>query len=230
MRVTIPVGDSKAVWRWKWTATVAPFMAIVFGCGSPVESPPAAKADVGIEHFVPEAIHVGESAPVSLNGLQFSVVAQTNWRPLKPPTSDHSLSDDLEIHLRVLNLTREPIVFPTFDTFRIVIKNADGTIIRMGGGRDWTEFTAPIMIPPGVGFSISRKAVLKWNNPKVMNFLYFDGTGNVQSIPNFTSPGNYKISFQIASGHRRTRIHEVVQDVPVGEIRAWQGAVAWQGP
>ena len=211
---------------------IASLIAITSGCGVPVESPPAKQADAKREEMfpglvLPNAIHVGESAPVSLNGLQFSVAAQTNWRPPKRMMLDQSISADLEIHLRILNLTREPIVFPTFDTFWIVIRHTNGTIIPMEGGRDWTEITAPVMIPTGVGFSICRKAELRLNNlSKKFDFVYFDGTGTVLSVPSFTSPGNYKMSFQILSGdRRRTELHAFAQDNPIGGIRVWQGMV-----
>lgn len=135
-----------------------------------------------------EPLRIHETKPKTVNDAKFVVVAESNWKPGKENVP-------IEIQLRITNLSKKDQIFPTFDTFGVIIKNEDGKQIMPRVGRDLTKFTVPVLITQGVSYSLCRKAELRWNaSAKTTELFYWDGTGSEYAYGPLHS-GRYKLSF-----------------------------------
>ena len=132
-----------------------------------------------------------ESKPFVGNGLEFVAAAEDEWVCFNPPSG----GDPIQVQLFIRNVTDKPLLFSTFDTFRIALKDQSGKDIQIGGERDITLRTKSVIIDPGTRYCLSRKAELVWNQDgKTRSFIYKDGTGHVATFGPLTA-GNYTLSF-----------------------------------
>jgi hypothetical protein len=121
--------------------------------------------------------------------MEFSVISQGEWRVEKSTSV---------LQLRMKNLTRSAILFPTFDTISPMITGPDGKVVRLGGGRDGTLITPSILIQPGQVFSYPLGAKLVTSTTQGVAHLSLeirDGTGTITTAE--VEPGKYKIAFQL---------------------------------
>ena len=106
----------------------------------------------------------------------------------------------IDIQLRITNLGKSEVSFPTFDTFGLKISNAEGKRIMPSGGRDATILTRPKLLPAGASYSLSRKAELRWDDKtKTSALAYYDGTGSEHHFGPL-APGRYKVGFWYSVG------------------------------
>lgn len=136
---------------------------------------------------LPPAVRPVESAPKEIGGMEFSVISQAEWRV-----------DKLVLQLRMKNVTRTAILFPTFDSISPVITGPDGKAVELGGGRDKTTITPSILIEPGQVFSYpldAKLAILKDKEGSHFTIQIQDGTGTW--ITAEVEPGKYKIALQL---------------------------------
>jgi hypothetical protein len=117
-------------------------------------------------------LELGKSKPVEVNGFEFVAATQTQWLA---KVGGSRLP--IEVQLLITNRSGHDLVFRTFDTFRPILRNADGTGIPCGGGRDGTMASPPVMIRAGDTYCLSRKAELWWKM-RVPNMVAIaDGKG-----------------------------------------------------
>ncbi len=159
---------------------------------------------------------LAESKPVQVNGAEFVALAEEEWVACNPPYG----RDPIEVQLRITNRGDKDLVFPTFDTFQIVLKTPDETKIRMDGGRDHTLRGAkPVLIRPGASYCLCRKAELCWNKDgKSRTFVYQDGTGSMFSYGPLQA-GKYTLSFWYALDEKKAATHSKL----MGNIPVWSG-------
>jgi hypothetical protein len=155
-----------------------------------------------------EPLRLRQSKPVTINDATFVVAAQTNWKPkkdLKAPAAGPPWGGvPIEIHLRITNLSKKDLLFPTFDTFGLGLTDADGKRIMPRGGRRITIPTKPILLsagasyslgPQGIQYGLSRRADLRWDHKtNAAELVYSDGTGTV-SYYGPLEPGRNKLTF-----------------------------------
>jgi hypothetical protein len=145
-------------------------------------------------------LRIRESKPVTVNDAKFVVVTEADW---KSGNSDKVVP--VELQLRITNLSKGELIFPTFDTFGLRIKNTDGTNVIPRGGRRGTKLRQPILIPAGASYSLAaeggapsqvlRRAELRRDlEAKASELRYYDGTGWV-SIFGPLEPGRFKLAF-----------------------------------
>ena len=152
-----------------------------------------------------------ESKPVVDNGLEFIAAAEDEWVCFNPPYGRGPIQVQLFIH----NITDKSLLFSTFDTFGIHIKEKSGKYIRAGGGRDGTFVTKSVIIDPGAKYCLSRKAELVWNaDGKSRTFIYYDGTGTVATYGPLTAD-TYTLSFYCGY-QRELRPRMMTQNIPDG--------------
>src|SRR6516225_1456479 len=117
--------------------------------GGATAQPLASEGDKGekdeetIEGFIKEftePLRIRESKPVTVKDAQFVLVAQTNWRPGKADTLGPRVAH-LEIQLRLTNLKKNEVLFPTCNTFGLRIIKANGKEVRPRGVRKATIST-----------------------------------------------------------------------------------------
>jgi hypothetical protein len=132
-----------------------------------------------------------ESKPVVENGLEFVAAVDDEWVCYNPPLG----RDPIQVQLFIRNVTDKPLLFSTFDTFGIEIKEQSGKYIHAGGGRNGTLRTKSVIIDPGARYCLFRKAELVWNaDGKSRTFIYYDGTGTVATYGPLAA-GSYALSF-----------------------------------
>jgi hypothetical protein len=142
-----------------------------------------------------EPIRIRESKPVKVNGVQFVLVAQADWKPAK-----RGKIVPIEIQLRITNLGKTALMFPTFDTFGLRILNWTGAKIMPRGGRDITIMTRPVLLPGGASYSVCRRADLHWDAiTKASELRYYDGTG-WEFYFGPLKHGRYKLAFWYGVG------------------------------
>ncbi len=158
-----------------------------------------------------EPIRVRESKPVAMNGAEFVTIAQADWRGVK-----RGEVAPIKLQLRIKNISKTALLFPTFDTFGVKILNPGGERIMPSGGRDRTIVTRPVLLLPGASYSlgaeglphgVDRRAELCWDaKTEAFELTYYDGTGWA-AVFGPLDPGRYKLSYWYvvgASGPFRT--------------------------
>ncbi|RYD64211.1 MAG: hypothetical protein EOP83_10320 [Verrucomicrobiaceae bacterium] len=137
-----------------------------------------------------------ESPAKEIKGLEFSVVTQALWSP-----STAWVEQDVVLQLRIVNRGKEPLLFPTFDSFKVMLSGIDGKPQPLGGNRDGTTVTQNLLLRPGQGISYPLVAKLK-SDPKEVasaSLAFGDrtGSGSVTSL----KPGDYSISVSVFPSH-----------------------------
>jgi len=137
-----------------------------------------------------------ESDPQQISGLEFSVVTQSDW-----VHSGHKSSQEtIVLQLRVTNRTDKEILFPTFDSFRFILKGADGKALPATGGRDATRITPNILLQPKASYSLPIKATLqRQNDGKGLAFVIQDGTGSIEMYA--VKTGDHLLSLNVFPTH-----------------------------
>ena len=111
----------------------------------------------------------------------------------------------IQVQLFIHNVTDKPLLFSTFDTFGIIIKDGSGKDIVARGGRDGTRVTKSVIIDPGARYCLSRRAELNWSaDGKSSTFIYYDGTGSEATYGPLTA-GRYTLSFWCESSEESVR-------------------------
>lgn len=179
-------------------------------------------------------LELRKSKPVEVNGLEFVAATQSQWL-----AKVGGSIWPIEVQLLITNKSGNDLVFRTFDTFSVVLKNADGAKIPDDGGRDGTMVSLSVLIRARDTYSLARKAELWWKIPpypssgtigfgrgpigwtldgKTCAFFYWDGTGYEHSFKPL-QPGRYSLSFDIDSSEqdaaRETR--------KLGGLPVWSG-------
>lgn len=113
-----------------------------------------------------------KSKPVEVNGLEFVATTQAQWL-----VNVGGSESPIEVQLLITNRSRRNLVFRTFDTFCPILRNADGTEIPWGGGRDGTMASPSVMIRAGDTYCLCRKAELWWKIRGPASLAMPDGKG-----------------------------------------------------
>lgn len=155
---------------------------------------------------------LAESKPVTSKNVTFSVLGDTKW-------CERRLEYPIDIQLRIVNQSDKEILLSVFDSFGPALSDEAGDPVSTTAGRNGTAATRPVLIPAGSGYSIVRRAELKWD-PKLMRatLFYWDGTGTEQLIGPI-APGNYKLHFWYSTNNVRA---VAAQDV-AGRLPIWRG-------
>jgi hypothetical protein len=202
-----------------WYGELVTHQITVEIAGTPVRGH-AAEPDKDVSDST-EALRIHGSKPVSVNDAKFVAVSQAEWKPgMKNEITP------LEISLCITNASKVDLLFQTSGTISLVLKNPDGTRVKSTGGRDWTRFTRPVLIPGGATFSLARegspifrRAELRRDaTTKIVSLIYWDGTGS-WAVYGPLEPGRYSLSFRFA----------VFSNNPLG-IREEAGSIGyWTG-
>jgi len=163
----------------------------------------------------PAPFRVRESKPVTTNDATFVAVAEAEWKAGKL-ASDNAAR---EIQLRITNVGKTDAVFPTFDTFGLTLKKADGREIAPVGGRNDTTLTKSVVIAAGTTYCVCRRAETKWDQDrKSATLFYYDGTGSMVSFGPLPA-GQYTISFWYSTTH----VNESQKKLRFGDVAIWSG-------
>jgi hypothetical protein len=164
---------------------------------------------------LPEAFRVHESKPVTTNDATFVAVVEAEWKAGKPNSGKIAR----EIQLRITNAGKTDVVFPTFDTFGLTIRKADGTQITPVGGRNDTTLTRSVKIAAGTTYCLCRRAESKWDAGRQSATLaYYDGTGTMAAFGPLPA-GQYKICFWYSTSH----LSEKQKKQRFGDMAIWSG-------
>ena len=118
-----------------------------------------------------------ESRSRVIEGLEFSIVTQSEWR-----NSGHRIHDSepIILQLRMVNRTKKAILFPTFDSFLVRLETSDGAGESLGGGRNGNRITPNILLEPGAGNSMLIDAIINHKgDSKDVELIVKDGTGSI---------------------------------------------------
>ncbi|MCX7009294.1 MAG: hypothetical protein NTY53_18950 [Kiritimatiellaeota bacterium] len=161
----------------------------------------------------PHHTRMVEAKPVAMHGLEFIAAVEAEWVCYNPPIGE----DPIQVQLFIRNTTREPMLFPTFDTFGISLKDSHGKEIKPTGGRDSAYRTKSVIIEAGGRYCLSRKAELSWNpDGKTRSFAHYDGTGTVVHYGPLAT-GSYTLSFWCARSEDKPVLDEDAK------IATWDG-------
>jgi len=130
-----------------------------------------------------------ESLPKEVGGLEFSIVTQARWE------SQNYSNSHVELQLRIKNTGSKPLVFPTYETFDLILKKADGSSMSFPNvGRDGTLNTPNFILKPGSAFSYPLNLELR-TGAKETKLVFNDGTGSWAIAP--IAPGRYSVAFSL---------------------------------
>src|SRR5262249_19642554 len=112
-----------------------------------------AKADIGLWGL--ECRHVLESKAARVDGLEFVALAPVGVAPA--PVG--GIRDQIDLGLRVTNISDKPLALSTFDVIRPRLYTADGQELRMDGGRDGQPRpTPPVRLAAGASWTWRAQA------------------------------------------------------------------------
>lgn len=143
------------------------------------------------------------SEPKIIEGLDFSVITQAQWQ--NPGSWSHG-SQTITLQLRITNRMKHAMLFPTFDSYDLQLKSADGKDVKLSGGRDATFITPNILLQPGASFSLPLEVLLKvsyddkdGSEPQELTLTVKDETGSA-TIASLKA-GKYSISLKLSPTH-----------------------------
>ena len=117
-----------------------------------------------------------ESPSKVIDGLEFSVVTQSEWRSTDPFMK---VKVRIVLQLRITNRLDHPILFPTFDTYSVCLKTAEGVDMVLGGGRDKTFVTPNILLQPGSSYTQPIETTIEYTrDSQVAKLVMRDETGS----------------------------------------------------
>jgi hypothetical protein len=174
-------------------------------------------------------IEVGESKPVVESAATFILSGQTLW-PLGKKNSPNDPEVLIDINLRITNNDKAHVLFPTFDAFHLKITRGDLKVTRRdkkevqpSGGRYQTIFTPAVLIPPGVTYTLTRRATIQWNEKEYSARLRFDdGTGSVFLYGPLEIGQEYQLSFCYQSACQNETVNKTTD---LRKDERWCGAV-----
>jgi hypothetical protein len=145
---------------------------------------------------VTEVIRIRESEPVTVNQATFVLAAESNWK-----TGGSVVP--IDIQLRITNASRNELLFPTFDSIVLSVKDPAGRWIMpgAGSGRNATVFTRPVVLAPGASYAIGAESSVlyrRWaelhghKETNAATLRYYDGTGWVGTYGPLVS-GRYSL-------------------------------------
>jgi hypothetical protein len=178
-------------------------------------------------------LELNKSSPVAVNGLEFVAAVQSQCLV---NTGGKELP--VEVQLLITNRSGHDLVFRTFDTFGVVLKDAGEKELPEHGGRDGTIATLSVLIHAGDTYCLSRKAELWWklggfgsfnkqNQQTTLgwtpdntrsSFFYWDGTG-METYFTPMKPGRYALSFRIVSSEKDS----ARETQKLGGLPVWAG-------
>jgi hypothetical protein len=136
------------------------------------------------------------SSTVTIEGAKFTAFAEREWRVL----AANSGPVPVLVRFQITNETDHELAFPTFDAFTFFMSSHDGTNIADGGGRDWTEFTEPMLIGPGRSRTLRFETKLE-RAKRPFGLIYLDYTGWRSSFRPL-NPGRYDLHFHYTTAWR----------------------------
>jgi RNA polymerase sigma factor (sigma-70 family) len=160
----------------------------------------SAKVDVGFWGL--ECRHVRESKAVRVDGLEFVALAPVGVAPA--PVG--GIRDQIDLGLRVTNVSDKPLALSTFDVIRPRLYTADGKELRMDGGRDGQPRpTPPAILAAGASWTWRAQANLRWMKDR--NTLMLDGPDG-HGVAGFWSfsplkEGKYRFAVEHANSNAR---------------------------
>jgi hypothetical protein len=175
-------------------------------------------------------LELNKSTPVAVKGLEFVAAVQSQCIVL---TGGKELP--VEVQLLITNRSGHDLVFRTFDTFSVLLKDAGGKELPGYWDRNGTIATLSVLIRAGDTYCLSRKAELWWKlggfgstneqnhqaglgwKPQgtQSGFFYWDGTG-METYFTPVKPGHYALSFRIVSSKKDSaRETQKLEGLPV---------------
>jgi hypothetical protein len=156
------------------------------------------------------------SSPVAhVNGADFRTETEDLWYSMGLTIFPVSL------RLRISNRSKQPLLFPFFDTFEPILHNPDGTLHELGGGRNGTRpVMRPLLLDPGHDYTIVPTVQMRWNrDARKLRLYYEDGTGTIR-MSGHLPEGKYGVSFTytVNEGWKSRN-----KQIPRGQV--WQGEV-----
>ena len=97
-----------------------------------------------------DIVRVRQSNPVTVNNTKFVAVAESNWE-----LGEKNVP--VEIQLHITNQSETELIFETFDSFGLGLKDSQGRRLQVTGGRNATCITRPFSIAKGASYAICRK-------------------------------------------------------------------------
>jgi hypothetical protein len=181
---------------------------------------------VGYPGAVPPPFHlppirIQSSEPIEVNGARFTGVVTSDWilRQKGDPV------ERIYTQLLITNLTDTDLIFPTYDTWYIIIKTDRGADVSLGGSRDWSGFTPAIAIPKGATYCLDMRSMLEWSDKKAINYLITrDPSGTITHFP-FAAGGTFTFSVNYAN---QPSIHDGTEVEKAGFPKSstyWSGHV-----
>jgi RNA polymerase sigma factor (sigma-70 family) len=142
---------------------------------------------------------MSESKPVRVAEADFQAVVEA--RPVAP---ESGATQPINLGLRITNRADKPQWFNLFDTIRIGLKSADGTPIRVDGGRNGTFPARPIQLAPGQSQTILRGGRLEWmKDGRSLRLIGSDGSGGIWHFDGLR-PGKYRLRFEYETTREMT--------------------------
>jgi hypothetical protein len=165
-------------------------------------------------------LELNKSQPVEISGLEFVAAVQSQMIVY---SGGKELA--VQIQLLITNRTKTDLVFRTFDTFGVTLKDAHETPLPAHGGRDGTIASPSVLIPAGETYCLSREAKLFWKlpysstlHPGTSALFYWDGTG-METYFDLPSAGTYFLAFAFESSDKdSTR-----EKLELGGLPVWSG-------
>jgi uncharacterized protein (TIGR03067 family) len=153
----------------------------------------SAKIDIGL--WALECRHVLESRAVRVDGLEFVALSPVGVAPA--PVG--GIRTQVELGLRVTNVSDKPVALGTFDVIRPRLHTADGKELRMDGGRDGLpKDTPPALLAAGASWTWKAQAKLQWMNDRSSLRLYGSDRRGLAEFWSFSplKPGMYQLAIE----------------------------------
>jgi len=195
--------------------------SVLFTVAATAQTPAAAPASTAQpDQPVTPYEEMVKSKPVEINGLAFVAAVQAQWLAWNPPSGQ----DPVEVQLLITNTTKKDLIFKVFDTFGLIIKDANGKEVPLGGGRDGTLRTKPVLIRTGDTYCLSRKASVGWSDEHHHSFSYADGTGSWFNGKGLAA-GKYSLAFGVGAKGTNNDMQEFIKRYGfTGEVPGvWEG-------
>jgi RNA polymerase sigma factor (sigma-70 family) len=158
----------------------------------------SAKTDVGL--WALECKHVVESKAVRVEGLEFVALAPVGISPA--PVG--GIRDQIDLGLRVTNVSDKPVALCTSDVIEPRLVTADGKEVRLDRGRDGEPRPLPpAMLAPGASWTWQAQANLCWAKDATTLRLYGPDGRGVAGFWSFAplKEGKYRLAIEYANSN-----------------------------
>jgi len=171
-------------------------------------------------------VEIHKSKPVEVNGLTFVAATEAQW-PVRL-----GASKPVVIQLWITNSSDHDLIFRTFDTVWLKIKDDAGADVFSSYGRDGTMASPSVLIHAGDTYCLALKPTLAWpKNPtlhpdnlridskdKLRGVSFTDGTG-AYFFFELPKAGAYELAFEIRSSEEKAEL----------EAKKLKGQTVWSG-